>query len=95
MRAACYHNSPTVLQRLIDLGADINNVDCDNVTPLFYCLSNDYFECAKVLASAKGHRKDVLNMIHIKGGLCEVNLKKNGGKDIDKQLCQIAYLIFN
>jgi ankyrin repeat protein len=91
VRAACYHNSPTVLQRLIDLGADINNVDCDNITPLFYCLSNDYFECAKVLASAKGHRKDVLNMIHIKGGLCEVNLKKNGGKDIDKQLCQIGY----
>lgn len=38
-----------VISELVELGADIDNTDIDNHTPLVYCVLNEKVECVKIL----------------------------------------------
>ena len=80
---ACYANSPAVLERVLQLGGDVNNVDIDNITPLFYCIlqGQGYKECARVLTLSHTHDPNVLNMWNNMNGIAEKVNKRLGFSD--------------
>ena len=80
---ACYANSPAVLERVLQLGGDVNNVDIDNITPLFYCIlqGQGYKECARVLTLSHTHDPNVLNMWNNMNGKAEKENKRLGLSD--------------
>jgi len=51
LTVACQNGYLDVVEFFLDDGLDINHLDCDNKTPLFYALTNNHEEVTKLLIS--------------------------------------------
>jgi len=51
-----FFNSADIAKVLIDHGADVNEIDNDDVTVLMHALENDHFEVVDILRQAGADR---------------------------------------
>ncbi|XP_013199735.2 ankyrin repeat domain-containing protein 27 [Amyelois transitella] len=64
LHVACIHGKATIVEVLIDMGADVNARDLNECTPLHY-------------AAARGHQNALLLLLHSGANINQANIDKN------------------
>ena len=59
---AAHINQSRCVQELLEWGADVNSQDCIGITPLYFAVNSNSYECTKLLLEAGAHVE-----AHIKG----------------------------
>ena len=57
LTVACQNGFLDVVEFFLDDGLDINHLDCDNKTPLFYALKNKHHDVVNLLISKGAHNQ--------------------------------------
>ena len=86
VRNACCTGEPSILENVLALGGNVNNVDIDNMNPLFYSITcassfnkaDGFKECVRLLALSDQHDPKVLNMVNHVNGVAAKEAKAKG-----------------